>query len=109
MPQIDLGGRRLVTWDYRSAANDIGNLKLIPFPGLVNTPNPLAPVMGFNTSEKKKKCRISGYTTYIHPSNLMLRWMHGADYSYIKSGTKSTLKETQFSDMGTPVMSWWDA
>lgn len=91
----DLGGRRLTTWDYRSTASDIGNLKNIPLPGLVNTAHTLAPLMGLETS------KLAGYTASTpHPSNLMLRWMHGEDYSYTKTGNKSTLRETQFSDMG---------
>ena len=73
------GERRLVTWDFYNVltTGSIGNLKKVPFPGLVAAPHALAAAMGLETAQ------LDGYTAgKPHPSNLMLRWLHGWDFQY---------------------------
>ena len=97
----DPGQRRLITWDFNSVlgSTSIGNLSTVPFPGLVSTPSVLAATMGLETNQ------LDGYTVgKPHPSNLMLRWMHGIDFQYLPATSsdaqRTTVRSTQLSDMG---------
>ena len=91
------GQRRLLIPNFDSLALSSyfadSNLSLVPFPGATDsTSSVLAPIMGLTTGQLKN------YTTGPHPSNLMLRWLHGMDYSYVSK--LSTVRSTVLSDMG---------
>lgn len=99
------GQRRLATWNFNSVSGlapltTKSNLSLVPFPGLLSTPHALAATMGLEPS------KLYDYTTGPHPSNLMLRWLHGWDYRYLlppmspDSTPRDTVRKTLLSDTG---------
>ena len=98
----DPGKRRLLIPNFASVPSgptglipfdSHSNLALVPFPtDTESTPSSLASIMGLTTGQLKN------YTTGPHPSNLMLRWLHGSDYSYVTK--KSEPRTSMLSDIG---------